>query len=57
VLVVNGKTDVMVPTINSVALFQGLPSAKLVLYPNSGHGALFQYANAFVGERLQFLQN
>ena len=57
VLVVNGKTDVMVPTINSVALFNGLPNAKLVLYPDSGHGALFQYASAFVGAGLQFLEN
>jgi pimeloyl-ACP methyl ester carboxylesterase len=47
----------MVPTINSVALFHGLPSARLVLYPDSGHGALFQYADAFVHEGLQFLEN
>lgn len=54
-LVVNGKTDVMVPTLNSYTLFQQLPNARLVLYPDSGHGALFQYADAFVKEGLQFL--
>lgn len=55
VLVVNGKADVMVPTINSYSLFQQLPNARLTLYPDSGHGALFQYADAFVREGLQFL--
>ena len=40
---------VMVPTINSFALFQPLPNARLSLYPDSGHDALFQYADAFVG--------
>ncbi len=55
VLVVNGKTDVMVPTINWYSLFQQLPNARLTLYPDSGHGALFQYADAFVREGLQFL--
>jgi pimeloyl-ACP methyl ester carboxylesterase len=55
VLIVNGKTDVMVPTLNSYTLFQQLPDARLVLYPDSGHGALFQYADAFVKEGLQFL--
>jgi pimeloyl-ACP methyl ester carboxylesterase len=56
VLVVNGKRDLMVPTINSYALFQQLPNARLRLYPDSGHGALFQYADVFVREGLQFLQ-
>jgi pimeloyl-ACP methyl ester carboxylesterase len=55
VLVVNGKSDVMVPTINSYALFQDLPNATLLLYPDSGHGALFQYSDAFVSAGLQFL--
>jgi pimeloyl-ACP methyl ester carboxylesterase len=55
VLVVNGKTDVMVPASNSYALFQALPNATLLLYPDSGHGALFQYADDFVAQSLRFL--
>jgi pimeloyl-ACP methyl ester carboxylesterase len=55
VLVVNGKHDIVVPTINSYTLFQQLPAARLLLYPDSGHGALFQYAGEFVREGLQFL--
>jgi dipeptidyl aminopeptidase/acylaminoacyl peptidase len=37
-LVVNGKNDIMVPTINSYILQQQLPDARLILYPDSGHG-------------------
>jgi pimeloyl-ACP methyl ester carboxylesterase len=55
VLVVNGKNDLMIPTINSYALFEHLPDAKLVLYPDSGHGGLFQFGDSFVQECLQFL--
>jgi pimeloyl-ACP methyl ester carboxylesterase len=55
VLIVNGKDDIMVPSINSFALFRDLPNARLILYPDSGHGALFQYADAFVAEVLRFL--
>ena len=56
VLVVNGKNDIMVPTINSYTLFQRLPNARLSLYPDSGHGGLFQYGETFVDEGLHFLQ-
>jgi hypothetical protein len=45
----------MVPTINSYALFQELPDARLTLYPDSGHGGLFQYAESFVNEGVSFL--
>ena len=56
-LVVNGKEDIMVPTANSYDLFQHLPNARLLLYPDSGHGALFQYADLFVQEALALLQD
>ena len=56
VLIVNGKNDVMVPAINSFELFEQLPNAKLILYPDSGQGALFQYSEEFVREGLQFLE-
>ena len=57
VLVVNGKMDLMVPTVNSYALFQGLPDAVAILYSDSGHGALFQYADDFVREGVLFLDD
>jgi hypothetical protein len=46
-LVVNGNNDVMIPTINSYTLSQRIPRAQLIVYPDSGHGALFQYPELF----------
>ncbi|MHC8395390.1 alpha/beta fold hydrolase [Pseudomonas sp. LB3P93] len=54
-LVVNGSKDRMVPTENSYTLQQHIPNAKLLIYPHSGHGALFQYANDFVSQANAFL--
>lgn len=57
VLVANGSNDIMVPTINSFIMFQHLPNAQLILYPDSGHGFLFQYHNLFVEHVTRFLQD
>ncbi|VVN03520.1 Putative aminoacrylate hydrolase RutD [Pseudomonas fluorescens] len=54
-LVVNGSNDVMVPTQNSFTLQQHIPDARLLIYPSSGHGALFQYADDFVIQANAFL--
>ncbi len=56
VLVVNGSNDIIVPTINSYILFQHLPNAKLILYPDSGHGSIFQYQEMFLLEVISFLK-
>ena len=56
-LVVNGSHDIMSPTINSYLLAQHIPSAELIIYPDSGHGALFQYAPLFVSQVAQFLDS
>jgi pimeloyl-ACP methyl ester carboxylesterase len=56
VLVTNGDNDIMIPTRNSFALAEGLPNAMLIVYPNSGHGALFQYAPTYVAHVRDFLQ-
>jgi pimeloyl-ACP methyl ester carboxylesterase len=55
VLVVNGHDDIMVPTINSFILQQRIPNATLILYPDSGHGAIFQYPDLFVSHAGIFL--
>lgn len=55
VLVVQGHTDMMIPTINSYILQQQLPNAELILYPDSNHGSLFQYPNRFVEVASSFL--
>jgi pimeloyl-ACP methyl ester carboxylesterase len=56
VLVANGAHDVMVHAYNSYAMAQKLPNARLLLYPDAGHGFLFQYAEAFGNEVLAFLR-
>jgi pimeloyl-ACP methyl ester carboxylesterase len=55
VLVINGKTDIMVPTVNSFILQQHLPNAELTIYPDSGHGAIFQFPHRFVRDATSFL--
>lgn len=55
VLVANGDTDIMVPTENSRDLARRIPNAELVLYPDAGHGGIFQYHDAFVSKALAFL--
>ena len=55
VLIANGDADVMVPTPNSIALFEALPNAKLSIFPDASHGGIFQYADAFVDQALRFL--
>lgn len=55
-LVVNGSNDILIKTINSYILAQHLPNAKLIIYPDSGHGSLYQYHDDFVGEVSRFLQ-
>jgi pimeloyl-ACP methyl ester carboxylesterase len=57
VLVANGDTDVMVPTINSVELAGKLPHSELSIFPDAGHGAIFQYHSAFLDQTVRFLQN
>jgi pimeloyl-ACP methyl ester carboxylesterase len=57
VLVVNGDDDTMLPTISSFHLAQLLPNVQLSIYPDSGHGAIFQHHDLFVTQALHFLHN
>jgi len=55
-LVVNGSNDVIVYTVNSFILQQNLPNAQLILYPDSNHGAQYQYPELFLEHVTQFLK-
>jgi pimeloyl-ACP methyl ester carboxylesterase len=55
VLVANGDHDRMVPTTNTVDLDRRLPNSQLVIYPDAGHGGIFQYHRKFVETALAFL--
>jgi pimeloyl-ACP methyl ester carboxylesterase len=57
VLVANGDTDVLEPSINSVELARKLPHSELSIFPDAGHGAIFQYHSAFLDQTLRFLRN
>ena len=54
-LVVSGSDDTMLPADNAYAMFKALSNAQLVLYPDSGHGALFQHHALFVSHVRTFL--
>jgi pimeloyl-ACP methyl ester carboxylesterase len=54
-LVVNGVHDEMIPVANSYWLSANLPSAMLITYPDSGHGALFQFHKLFTRQATDFL--
>jgi pimeloyl-ACP methyl ester carboxylesterase len=54
-LVTNGSNDIMIPTENSFTLAKWLPNATLIVYPNAGHGALFQYPRDYVSHVATFL--
>ncbi|MDQ7809037.1 alpha/beta hydrolase [Amycolatopsis sp. A133] len=55
VLVANGDNDRMVPTKNSADLARRLPNAELKIYPDAGHGGIFQHHHEFVPQALEFL--
>ena len=55
VFVANGDHDRMVPTSNSTDLVRRIPNARLRIYPDAGHGGIFQYHDEFVAEALEFL--
>ena len=55
VLIANGDNDLMVASSNSADMARRIPNAKLVIYPNSGHGGVFQHHRSFVPEVRRFL--
>ena len=55
VFVANGDDDRMVPTKNSYDLARRLPNSTLTIYPDAGHGGVFQFHADFVPQALDFL--
>lgn len=55
VLVANGDHDRMVPTVNTYDLAKRLPNSALIIYPDAGHGGIFQFHDDFVKQSLTFL--
>ena len=55
VLVANGDHDRMVPPVNTYDLAKRLPNSALIIYPDAGHGGIFQFHDDFVKQSLTFL--
>lgn len=45
----------MIPTVNSFILSQHIPNAELIIYPDAGYGAHFQYPDLFLAHARLFL--
>jgi pimeloyl-ACP methyl ester carboxylesterase len=56
ILITNGKNDIMTPTPNSYLMQQHLRNAELHLYPDSGHGHLYQEPEAYAKQLELFLE-
>ena len=54
-LIVNGIDDIMIDTVSSFDMAKHIPDSQLILYPDAGHGAHFQYPERFVKHAAQFL--
>lgn len=56
VFVLTGHNDIIFPTVNSFLLQQNLPDAQLIIYPDSNHGAQYQFPELFVKQLNLFLE-
>jgi pimeloyl-ACP methyl ester carboxylesterase len=54
-LIANGDHDRMVPSVLSQDLHRRIAGSQLTIYPDSGHGGIFQYHERFVPVVLDFL--
>jgi pimeloyl-ACP methyl ester carboxylesterase len=54
-LIANGDADRMVPSVLSEDLHRRIKDSKLVIYPDSGHGGIFQYHERFAPLAVEFL--
>jgi pimeloyl-ACP methyl ester carboxylesterase len=54
-LIANGDNDRMVPSVLSRDLHKRIAGSELIIYPNSGHGAIFQYHEQFAPVAVEFL--
>lgn len=55
VFVANGKDDFMIPTRHTFVLQQKLANARAKIFPDSGHGFLYQFAEEFADDVTRFL--
>ncbi|WP_405718684.1 alpha/beta hydrolase [Streptomyces sp. NBC_01537] len=54
-LIANGDNDRMVPSVLSEDLHRRIKDSKVIIYPDSGHGGIFQYHEEFAPVAVEFL--
>lgn len=54
-LIANGDNDRMVPSILSGDLHRRINGSELTIYPDSGHGGIFQFHDQFAPRAVEFL--
>jgi len=54
-LIANGDNDRMVPSILSEDLHRRIEGSELIIYPDSGHGGIFQFHHKFAPVAVEFL--
>ncbi|MFF7451786.1 MULTISPECIES: alpha/beta fold hydrolase [unclassified Streptomyces] len=54
-LIANGDNDRMVPSVLSEDLHRRIKGSELIIYPDSGHGGIFQYHKEFAPVAVEFL--
>ena len=54
-LIANGDNDRMVPSVLSTDLHHRIKGSELIIYPDSGHGGIFQFHDKFAPVAVAFL--
>jgi pimeloyl-ACP methyl ester carboxylesterase len=54
-LIANGDNDRMVPSTLSEDLHRRIQGSELIIYPDSGHGGIFQFHDEFAPAAIEFL--
>ena len=54
-LIANGDNDRMVPSVLSEDMHRRIKGSELIIYPDSGHGAIFQFHDQFAPVAVEFL--
>jgi pimeloyl-ACP methyl ester carboxylesterase len=54
-LIANGDNDRMVPSVLSDDLHRRIAGSDLIIYPDSGHGGIFQFHDRFAPAAVEFL--
>jgi pimeloyl-ACP methyl ester carboxylesterase len=54
-LIANGDHDRMVPSVLSNDLHRRIAGTELIIYPDSGHGGIFQFHDKFAPVAVEFL--